>query len=393
MQGEKQDYVALTTLRAIGALCVVEHHAWYYVYPAWSMNWFFAGVQYWPDYFFVLSGFILTHVYGQSLQKANGNGVYNYLVARIARVYPLHLFMIVVLFGFELFRLWVSHHTTAQLHHPVFAEGTSLKYLPSNLLLIQSWGIHHLNTWNDPAWSVSAEFACYLLFPFVVRWHVLDQHRSALLFGVLCVAGLLWVQLTHRTFHVTYDAAVPRAFFSFGLGCLIRTYLVAVQHALRRLPPTFWQCLAILLCCVLFAWKGAKGIYFIPVWVLLIASLTFENTPVSRALSWKPFVTLGDISYSIYLIHIGLLWAFLLVRDVSPDSVAWILQLPPPVTLAGLFAIVIGLSYLTYEYVENPGRRFVRQHFSRKSAARVAEAAARRPAAGPAPAAMEEGKA
>lgn len=363
MQGEKQDFVALTTLRAIGALCVVEHHAWFYVYPAWPMNWFFPGIQLWPDYFFVLSGFILTHVYGQALRNSTPHQVWSYFVARVARVYPLHLFVLGLLVLFELVRLWISHQTSAELHHPVFGASTSLKYLPSNLLLIQAWGVHHMNSWNDPAWSVSAEFACYLLFPLLVKFDVMRNPRTAILLVLFSCMGLCWIQLTRHTFDVTYDLGVPRAFFSFSLGCVLRQYLPQLRRLVSSVPPVLVQLLTLAAIVALFAWRDAKGIYFIPLWVLLIVSLTFETTWVARGLSLAPLVRLGEISYSIYMIHILVLWIFLLVRDLAPDAVAPFMALPPPVMLACFLIVVTGLSFLTYAYVENPGRRFVRRRF------------------------------
>lgn len=356
----------MTTLRAIGALCVVEHHAWYYVYPAWSMKWFLPGIQLWPDYFFVLSGFILTHVYGQSLQKTRPGDVYNYLVHRIARVYPLHVFVLGLLVVFECGRWLIAQHMAVELHHPVFSGSTSLKYIPSNLLLIQAWDIHNTNSWNDPAWSVSAEFACYLIFPWIISSGVTRSLRSAAILVLLCAGGLLWIQLTRHTFDVTYDLGVPRAFFSFSIGCVLRQYLPQLRDLVSRVPPTLVQLATLGAIVFLFAWKGAKGIYFIPLWVLLIVSLTFEHTRVARALSWGPLVKLGDISYSIYLIHLLILWIFLLLRDLFPDFVAPFLALPPALAIAFFLVVTTVVSWFTYEYVENPGRRFIRNRFGRK---------------------------
>jgi peptidoglycan/LPS O-acetylase OafA/YrhL len=345
---------------------VVEHHSWFYVYPAWSLKWFLPGIQLWPDYFFVLSGFILTHVYGQSLQKTRPGDVYNYLVHRIARVYPLHVFVLGLLVLFECVRWLISQHTMVELHHPIFSASTSLKYIPSNLLLIQAWGIHHVNSWNDPAWSVSAEFACYLIFPWIVRSGVTRSPVSAALLVLLSCCGLLWIQLTRHTFDVTYDLGVPRAFFSFSLGCVMRQHLPELRKLVTRVSPTLVQLATLAAIVGLFAWKEAKGIYFIPLWVLLIVSLTFEDTRVARTLSWGPLVKLGDISYSIYMIHILILWIFLLVRDLFPDFVAPFLALPPPLVLAFFLMVTTVVSLFTYEYVENPGRRYIRRRFGNK---------------------------
>lgn len=330
------------------------------------MNWFLPGIQLWPDYFFVLSGFILTHVYGQSLQKTKPGDIYNYLVHRIARVYPLHVFVLGLLIIFECIRWIIAQQTAADLHHPIFSASTSPKYIPSNLLMIQAWGIHQMNSWNDPAWSVSAEFACYLIFPWIISSGITRSVRSAVLLVLFCFCGLLWIQLTRHTFDVTYDLGVPRAFFSFSIGCVLRQYLPELRNLVSRVPVTLVQLATLSAIVFLFAWKGAKGIYFIPLWVLLIVSLTFEHTRVARALSWGPLVKLGDISYSIYLMHILILWIFLLIRDLFPDFVAPFLALPPPLAIGFFLVVTTAVSWFTYHYVENPGRRFIRNRFGRK---------------------------
>lgn len=330
------------------------------------MNWFLPGIQLWPDYFFVLSGFILTHVYGQSLQNPKPGAVYNYLVHRIARVYPLHVFVLGLLVAFECMRWVIAQHTTVVMHHEIFTGSTSLKYIPSNLLLIQAWGIHHSNSWNDPAWSVSAEFACYLIFPWIISSGITRSLRSALMLVLFSCCGLLWIQLTRHTFDVTYDLGVPRAFFSFSIGCVLRQYLPQLRNLVSRVSPTLVQLATMSVIVFLFAWKGAKGIYFIPFWVLLIVSLTFEQTRVARALSWGPLVKLGDISYSIYLMHILILWIFLLGRDLFPDFVAPFLALPPAIAATFFLTVTTVVSWFTFKYIENPGRRFIRKKFDRK---------------------------
>ncbi|MBN8966747.1 MAG: acyltransferase [Rhizobiales bacterium] len=46
------------------------------------------------DMFFMLSGFVMTHVYWRTFVKKGGNHYWAFLSARIARLYPLHLFVL-----------------------------------------------------------------------------------------------------------------------------------------------------------------------------------------------------------------------------------------------------------------------------------------------------------
>ena len=83
----------LTPLRGIAAVLVVLFHSQIFFYPlagSWAGS-FLARGWLWVDFFFVLSGFILCHVYGEAFRDGIRRPVYlAYLRARFARVYPLH---------------------------------------------------------------------------------------------------------------------------------------------------------------------------------------------------------------------------------------------------------------------------------------------------------------
>jgi len=363
MSGVKQDFAALTTLRAVGALCVVQYHAWLFVYPAWPESWVFHGIELWPDYFFALSGFILMHVYGNTLFSRQ-DSLYNYFVHRVARIYPLHLFVLIVLIGFEALR-WTLSHWYPDPNGYFFSGNTSPKYIITNLLLVQAWGIQHTNSWNVPAWSVSAEFACYLTFPLLVRYSLITRKATAIALVLLAVAGLTWIQLTRHTFNVTYDLGAPRAFFSFSLGCVLYRYRESLLQLLSFIPPLLLQSLVVAGVATAFI-VNAMPLLYIPLWILLIASFTYEHTPLARALSWGPLVQLGEMSYSLYMVHAIILWPLLQAKTIAPNLLQAFISWPPVLILITILSATIALSTLTYRYVENPGRAFIRNKFDRK---------------------------
>ena len=369
MSGDKQVFTALTTWRAISALCIVQYHAWIFVYPAWPESWIVHGFEVWPDFFFALSGFILMHVYGKNLFTRE-DGLYNYFVHRIGRIYPLHLFVLIVLIAFEALR-WALSYWAPDSNNHFFSGGTSPKYILTNLLLIQAWGVQSMNSWNVPAWSISSEFACYLLFPFLLRYNVVPRKATALALVILVVAGMVWIQVTRQTFNVTYDLGAPRAFFSFSLGCVLYHYRQSLLSQLAFIPPLLLQSLVIAGIVAAFA-VNAMPLVYIPLWILLIASFTYEQTPFARALSWGPFLYLGDISYSIYMVHVLVLWPLMQAKSVAPELLQGFISWPPVLILLTILGATIALSSLTYHYIENPGRAFIRKRFDRKSVARPA---------------------
>lgn len=365
----KQDFVALTTFRAIGALCVIQFHAWMIVYPAWPESWIFHGIELWPDYFFALSGFILMHVYSTTL-FARKNSLYNYFVHRVARVYPLHLFMLVVLIGLEALR-WALSYWKPDGYGHFFSGNTSPKYIITNLLLVQAWGIQKTNSWNIPAWSVSAEFACYLVFPLLLRYKLVNRKIFALALVLFAIVGLSWIQFTRHTFNVTYDLGVPRAFFSFSLGCVLYEYRQQFLQSLSFIPPLALQA-GVIIAIVAAIITNAAPLVYIPLWILLIASFTYEDTALAKALSWKPFVRLGDMSYSLYMTHIIVLWVLFQAKSTAPDLLQTFLAWPRVLILFAIIGATIGISMLTFPYVENTGRAFIRKRFDRRNAPRAA---------------------
>jgi peptidoglycan/LPS O-acetylase OafA/YrhL len=362
MSDAKQDFAALTTLRAVGALCVVELHAWQWFYPRWSDSWLYEGFVMWPDYFFALSGFILMHVYGKNLFSAN-IGLYKFFIHRIARIYPLHIFVLLALIALEIIRWAISDPS---LHEHFFHGGNSPKYIVTNLLLIQAWGIQHTNSWNVSAWSISAEFACYLLFPVFIRYDLIRRKLPAISLALASTAGLIWIQLRQHNFDVTYDLGVPRAFFSFTLGCLLYHYRQALLQRIAFIPPVLLQ--SIVIATVISAYiVNALPLLYIPLWLLLIASLTYEQTLVAKALSWGPLVELGEMSYSIYMVHIVIPFLMAITKTLAPDQFEAFISWPPVLILLIILGSVCLISVLTYRYIEKPTRAYMRKRFTRST--------------------------
>jgi len=130
---------------------------------------------YWPiirnghffvDFFFVLSGFVVTHAYGHRLTDARATG--RYVVRRIGRLWPLHAAVLVAFVAAE-FGLALLGRMGIQLSNkPLFSGPTSIEAIGTNLLLIQALGMHPWPTWNAPSWSISVELYVNILFGFMV---------------------------------------------------------------------------------------------------------------------------------------------------------------------------------------------------------------------------------
>ncbi|MFM8896153.1 MAG: acyltransferase family protein, partial [Actinomycetales bacterium] len=181
------------------------------------------------DLFFALSGFILTHTYLTRLgPRLGGSATVNFWWLRLARVYPVHLVMLIVagvaviaearVAGEEPDRAWLN---------PVdFGK---------NLLLVQEWGSDPQRGWNFVAWSLSMEWLAYLIFPLLVLllWRA---HRRvptaglAVLWVVVLVPLVVYGMSTTDSYYTDRWGSTIRILTEFTAGAL--TYLIV-----RRFLP------------------------------------------------------------------------------------------------------------------------------------------------------------
>ena len=102
MQHAKSYLTNLTALRGIAALLVVIYHGNEIIAPfiKTDTTFWFNKLYLMVDLFFILSGFIMCHVYEAYFTKSQETGqVSGFLTARIARIYPLHVVTLTVCVG------------------------------------------------------------------------------------------------------------------------------------------------------------------------------------------------------------------------------------------------------------------------------------------------------
>jgi peptidoglycan/LPS O-acetylase OafA/YrhL len=158
-------FEALTSLRGLAALCTLMTHLvtiWVVVFPAlkqWEYFYRFAHHSYlFVDFFFILSGFVMCHVYGRSFSTdVTRHGYAKFMRARFARIYPLHLLLLAIYVGLASLGM---KQTTENPEWSILAQ----------IFLVHALGIFDHTTWNIPSWSISVEWWTYILFPFVATF-------------------------------------------------------------------------------------------------------------------------------------------------------------------------------------------------------------------------------
>lgn len=250
------------------------------------------------ELFWLISGFVFAHVYLPRQPSAWAFGV-----ARFARLYPLHFVTLIYVAVLQL----ISLHAVG--HWQVY-ENNDLRHFGLQLFMSSNW-----ITWsrglsfNGPIWSVSLEMVVYAMF-FV---SLLIMRRGPIWVSLmLCAASWTWAVFEPVTLPIVQKGVFLCAGYFF-LGCLL--------YALR--PHAGWMramTLSILGACVasLGVVAGVEDVTIAGIAVALVSMAAGADRVIP---SWgERLSSLGDISYSVYLVHVPLQMTALLVADLAFDG-------------------------------------------------------------------------
>ncbi len=288
------------------------------------------------QFFWLISGFVFAHVYGRTKV-----GFGTFVGRRVARLVPLHLltlFMVALLqIGFVLL-IGGTVFYIADVYHFLL-----------NLFFIPSFGLEEGLSMNGPVWSVAVEIPIYMLF-----WLFVAKLRLNAVIAI-GVSGVFF--LLQSAFPFTQVDYCGMLFF---VGS-------AIYYISNRIAP------APLLALSLLAWGvGGAAIFLVPAieGVVTLATVIAFGPPLAalgaadrlildRPGIWDHLAGFGDLSYSIYMLHVPLLMILTMCliilgidRSVSSDQL-----LPMLIFLA----VTIVASYASLHAFENPARRWLRK--------------------------------
>jgi len=335
----------LTALRFFAAFWVVMFHYWPKLDVAFTPA--IAAKGYLGvEAFFVLSGFILCHVYLSGF----GEGRFRYgdfLWNRLARVYPLHLATLAGVGGMAI------AGTIAGLR--VDPNILSWSALPANLLLVHAWGFAPVSGWNHASWSISAEWFAYLCFPAFAfaAWKLRERPIAAVLGALAFIAAL------YPTFEALAGFPLTEATIQWGALRIVPCFAYGCAlHALWR-SDRFPARLSGYGAAFLGMATLAAVQFSVPdlVIVMLLGGLIFMLASLAKtgfSFAGQPvFVYLGEISYSTYMICIP--WKILAINaaaklfNIEGDKL-------PLLIWVVIVAALIPLSAISFHVIENPCR-------------------------------------
>lgn len=359
----------LTALRFFAALHVILFHLYVEgvlaVGPWWYRN--FASIGYvGVNFFFVLSGFILVYTYAATDLVPR-----RFWQARFARIYPAYLVSLAVTAPFFFL-------TARSLKLPFFAW--SMQHVPLAsilaLTLLQSWIPQGALAWNPVCWSLSVEAFFYALFPFLLKRTKLLSRRLP-----FWIAGVWFISLA---ISATYIVVHPDG--AAGINSTETTLFwknILSFNPLVRLP----EFVVGMLTCRLFLSKGGSlrlasictlsgvaGLVLVTTFAERIPNPVISTGLLSpafaaiiygvasqprwaRFLTFAPLIYLGEASYSLYLLHS---WVMSSVLEAVPHQLL-------AVRVVLCVGAAIAASLLTYKFIEQPARRFLRPRQARTS--------------------------
>lgn len=344
----------LTSIRGIAALFVVVYHMRPYIPDLNGINFLltpFSKGYLAVDFFFILSGFILSYKYSKVFSNSLDTIQYKeFIIKRIARVMPLHVFIMMLYLVLPLGALILGNKVGDEY-------GTSAFFV--KLFLIDLWLVGHdfWKTWNTPSWTISGELFAYLILPFICILIANKIYRSYILyvFSITVVVSVFsGFNLPSLGAGIT-NVGLLRCLVGFLCG-------VSLFYINKSLPgfiirhALFLFCLTAAALCYCFL-TISENYYYVSILFscLLLFTLNFRNK-FHLILEKKAFVYLGEISYSVYLSHtlILIICTRFFVVDGKFSSL-WFAML--------YIIFTIMFSALSYKFIEIPSRKLICKKF------------------------------
>jgi len=357
--GEMGYLPGLDGLRAVAVLGVLLYHA--------DVPWLpggYLGV----DVFFVLSGFLITSLILEELDRSGRLDFGRFYLGRARRLLPA---LILVLLVVAIAVVFVYKDAASQFRTDALA---SLFYVNNWWYVIQQQSyfefigrpplLQHL-------WSLAVEEQFYLIWPaiafLVYRWG--KRRGVALVSLLLAIASTAWMVVLSRQNGFPDLADPSRAYFGTDahcMGLLMGAALATLWRPGRLRAPLARSGSIIVTVVGAASFLGVLYFFFFvseftpfmytqggflilaAVTVALIAMATHPGAPLGGWIGSQPWRWIGQRSYGLYLWH----WPIFMVTRPLLD---W--PLDGPIVLALRLALTFGVSELSYRYVEIPIRR------------------------------------
>lgn len=351
----KERFEVLDIFRGVLSSLVVLFHLSAFSATPVINNEFIYNCDLFVDFFFVLSGFVITYSY-QSIKTGKELG--KFYRKRFFRLYPLHFIVLLIFVGIELSK----HSASGYVHvNKIDNVSNNISTFFTNLFLVNSVklpGIHDVS-WNIASWSISAEMIAYLVFGLTmlfINYNGLSRIRLLFYFLVVAAGGTaLYLCTGGLKLVYSFDYGFLRGIIGFFIGVICFNTFNATKTWFRSLSNTFFSLTEIIVLSLTigFVCYGAifksYGFIYEILFFATILIFSFEKGWLSGLLKKSGFLhKTGKYSYSIYMIHTLILSlfniVFIRVLKLPPSSYAYLFIVN--------YAIIWLLSAWTFKHIE-----------------------------------------
>lgn len=355
----------LDSFRGICAACVVFFHI--QLVSGFTESVFIRNADLLVNFFFVLSGFVLSYAYG----SRKNLDFQTFLISRTFRLVPLHWLMLAVFVVLEALKVLAIRKGVVLNYAPFTGASAPSELLP-NLLLLQAWTpFTETMSFNYPSWSISVEFYMYLIFAAFMLL------RGALRYWVWGMVSVVAFALLYGNAPVLTERAL------IGLSCFFAgalTYRLFASVSRRWTPDialmTCLESAALISVSAINSTRFANqslvaSLLFCPV-VFIFA---FQAGRLSSVLKARPLALLGRLSYSLYMTHVAVLFClmsvFIVLEQRSGRQLTTVYEgrryldtgnaLGNSMLAIAFLLVVVAVSVLTHHYIEVKGQALGRR--------------------------------
>jgi peptidoglycan/LPS O-acetylase OafA/YrhL len=287
--------------------------------------------------FFMISGFILSlpfaHMY---LQKAKKVNIKYYYFRRLTRLEPPYLFALLIFFAAN---VWVLGKYNFSELWPHFLAS----------FFYQHNFIYHSHSWVLPvAWSLEVELQFYLVVPLLCMVFLIKNVylRRGICLAIILSGSIYW-------FDIWNQAHILKFIHFFFSGILLADLYCNGFRIIKRKPLCAWIGALSLAFCFLVPSLNNLYLYLLKIFVLNILFYTIlTNENLKKIFSHPVLITIGSMSYTIYLYHFGIISAvgFLILKfGIASKNLFYL-----PVYFLVFIIIILLVSVVFYLLIEKP---------------------------------------
>ncbi len=303
----KTFFISLDAFRGIISIFVVIFHL--RITDTFLTGWQFINSVpfYLMIFFFTLSGFIITFKYGDKFQLKFSA----FMKARFVRIFPLHLFMFLLIIIGELIKLLLNNYNIVKFNNLPFTGSLAPKEIVPNLLLLQAW-LPFADTYsiNYTSWFISVEFYLYAIFYIITIQ--LQRFRFYILTAcTLILSVFFFTQADADSWY--YAIEFGTLYFFYGI-LLFKVYTRIIKIKLGYLPASIIEiaCTITLYILLNSADFPGKPLLTSVMFLIFILTFAFDAGIISQLLNNQLMHFLSKISYSVFLTHTLIINIFVL---------------------------------------------------------------------------------